>query len=285
MVNLTHELNFLQEIEHLKRKGQIHDSAGLTPKGTGSKLTFQDAEFEIKWLIATTRQRLNAAKLYLNQMEHINFDYYLSFQVSSEPEKLLSKDFINYSDDIIDIQIKLIENNNTVHRETSALLIFTVLNGFFSNLVSLEDCVAKFINIIYDLHQDDRESHKIRQKLVNKLPNGKLTEHLRTFHAINQDGNRDKTGSSFNIVKEIRNQLIHDDIDSVLHPLSALSCLTSDSKLHFYNSFFPINISPSSPTTEVITFSKDVFEKTVNFVDVCYRLICDDLQQSGVLPV
>ena len=28
-----------------------------------------------------------------------------------------------------------------------------------------------------------------------------------------------------------------------------------------------------------------VFQETVKFVDVCYKLTCDDLQQTGVLPV
>ncbi len=211
----------------------------------------------------------------------------IQFSPPLEPEELLPpKTFIDFSDhNSLDVQIKLLENKHNTLREKSALVVFIVLNGFFSNLVSLDDCVAKIINIVYDLLQTYRQSYEVRQALENKMPKSKLTAHLRTFHAIDQSGNRDKTGSSFNIAREIRNQLIHDDIDSVVHPLSPLSGFASDPKLNFYNSFFPANTSPTSPTTEVITFCKDVFQETVDFVDNCYKLICDDLQQSGCLPV
>lgn len=117
------------------------------------------------------------------------------------------------------------------------------------------------------------------------MPNGQLTAHLQTCYAIDQNKDRDKTGSLFNIAREIRNQLIHDDIDSVVHAPIHLSGSQSGPKLHFNNKFFPANTSPTSSTTEVITFCKDVFQITINFVDECYKLTCDDLQQSGVLPV
>ncbi len=45
------------------------------------------------------------------------------------------------------------------------------------------------------------------------------------------------------------------------------------------------NLASQNQTTKIITFCKDVFQGTVGFVDNCYRLTCDDLQQSGVLPV
>lgn len=279
MVNLTYAQSLLQEIDNLV-KGQIQNSVGLTP---------QEAKLKIERLIRTTQQRINATEFHLNLIESMDFDYYLQIQFSrpSEPEDLLPpKTFIDFSDlNTVDVQIELLKNKHNTVREKSALVVFIVLNGFFSNLVSLDDCVAKIINIVYNLLLTDRQSYKVPQALENKMPNGQLTAHLRTFHAIDQAGNRDKTGSSFNIAREIRNQLIHDDIDSVVHPLSPLSGFTSDPKLIFYNSFFPANTSPTSPTTEVITFCKDVFQKTVDFVDNCYRLTCDDLQQSGNLPV
>ncbi|MDE0086148.1 MAG: hypothetical protein OXU23_10580 [Candidatus Poribacteria bacterium] len=284
MVNLTHEQSLLQEIEQLAGKGKIHDSAGLTPQGIGSKLKSQDAELEIKWLIPTTRQRLNATKLYLDLMEHIDFDYYLRIPVPLDSESSLpSKDFIDFSDHgIVNIQIKLLENNYIVHRETSALVVFTVLNGFFSNLVSLEDCVAKIINIVYDLHHNDRESYKIRQMLKNKLPNGNLTIHLGNFHVVDQNGNLDKTGSPFNIAKQIRNQLIHGNIDSVVVSPILLSGFPPD-KLYFQSSFFPTNMNRTG--TEITTFCNSVFKETVDFIDECYKLILGELQNSGYLPV
>ncbi len=284
MVNFINEQSLLEEIEHLAGKGKIHDSAGLTPQGTGSKLTSQEAELEIRWLIPTTRQRLNATKLYLDLMEHINFDYYLKIPVPLDPESLLpSNDFIDVSDDdTVNIQFKLLENNHTVHRETTALVVFSVLNGFFSNLVSLEDCVAKIINIVYDLHQNDRESHKIRQKLTNKIPNGNLTIHLGNFHVIDQSGNLDKTGSPFNIAKQIRNQLIHGNIDSVVVSPVLLSGFPPE-KLYFQSSFFPTNTNRTG--TEITTFCNSVFKETVDFIDECYKLILGELQNRGCLPV
>ena len=62
--------------------------------------------------------------------------------------------------------------------------------------------MAKVINIVYDLLQNDRFGYKIRQELENKRPNGTLTAHLRTFYAIGQDRKPDKTGSAFNIARE-----------------------------------------------------------------------------------
>ncbi len=280
MVNLTLEQNLLQKIDNLASQNQIQNSASLTP---------QVVELKIERLIQITKQRIKAVEFHLNLIENMDFYYYLKIQFSppSEPEDLLpSKTFIDFSgQNSVDVQIELLENKHNTQREESALVIFIVLNGFFSNLVSLDDCMAKIINIVYNLLKTDRQSYKVRQELENKIPNGKLTAHLQTFHAIDPAGNRDKTGSPFNIAREIRNQLIHDDIDSVVHLLSPLSGFTSDPKLHFYNFFFPPNTPPTSPTTEVITFCKDVFQETVGFIDNCYRLICDDLQQSGVLPV
>ena len=280
MVNLTHEQSLLQEIDNLVSQNQIQNSAGLTP---------QDAESKIVRLVQITKQRIKAVEFHLNLIESTDLDYYLQIQFSppSEPEDLLPpKTLIDFSgQNSVDVQIELLENKHNTLREESALVVFIVLNGFFSNLISLDDCVAKIINIVYNLSQTDRQSYKVPLALKNKMPNGQLTAHLQTFYAIDQTGNREKTGSPFNIAREIRNQLIHDDIDSVVHPLSSLSGFTSNRKLNFHSSFFPVNTSPTSPTTEVITFCKDVFQKTVNFVDVCYKLTCDDLQQSGVLPV
>ncbi len=280
MVNLTHEQILLQEIDNLASQNQIQNSANLTP---------QDVESKIVRLVQQTKQRIKAVEFHLNLIENMDFDYYLKIQFSqpSEPEALLPpKTFIDFSgQDSVDVQVELLENKHNTQHEESALVIFIVLNGFFSNLVSLDDCMAKIINIVYNLLQTDRQSYKVPQALKNKMPQGNLTVHLQTFYPIDQSGNRDKTGSPFNIAREIRNQLIHGDLDSVVHPLSPLSGVTSDPKLNFYNFFFPPNTLPTSPTTEVITFCKDVFQETVGFVDNCYRLTCDDLQQSGVLPV
>ena len=279
MVNLEHETSLLQKLETLLQREEIQNSVGLTA---------QEPKNKIQKLLPTTRQRINAARFYLDLMEHMDSDFYLTIQDSRPIESQTVsqlKPFIDFSDDdSVHVQIKLLENNNTILRERSALVVFIVLNGFFSNLVSLEDCVAEIIKIVYGLVSAGRPSD-IRKVLDNKLPTALLTSHLRTFHAIGQDGKRDETGSPFNIAKEIRNKLVHDDIDGVMISLSSISLSGSPAvpKLHFHNSFFPANTAPAN--TEMITFCKDVYQKTVDFVDECYRLIRADLQHSGVLPV
>ena len=278
MVNLKHEASLLQKIEDFAANGKIQNSVGLTKRAVESK---------IQKLIPTTKQRINAAKFYLDLMERMDSDFYLAISSLTEPQTVSPpKPFIDFSDDdSVHVQVKLLENNNTILREKSALVVFVVLNGFFSNLVSLEDCVAKIINIVYDLLQNDRHSSKIRQELENKISNGNLIPHLRPFHAISQDGKLDETGSPFNIAKEIRNKLVHDDIDSVVISLSAISLSGSASapKLHFHNSFFLPNTDPAN--TEMIAFCQNVYDETIHYVDECYKLIHADLQQGGVLPV
>ena len=280
MVNLRHEASLLQKIEDFAANRKIENSVGLKKRTVESK---------IQKLIPTTKQRMNAAKFYLDLIERTDSDFYLKIQAppSTELETVSPlKPFIDFSDDgSVQVEIKLLENNNSILREKSALIVFILLNGFFSNLVSSEDCVARIINIIYDLLQDDRFSYKIRQELENKTPNGILTAHLRTFHVIGQDGKPDKTGSIFNIAREIRNKLVHDDIDDVMVSSSPISLSGAPSvpKLHFHNSFFAPNTD--SADTEMVAFCQNAYDGTVNFVDECYRLIRDDLQHSGALPV
>ena len=169
-------------------------------------------------------------------------------------------------------------------RESSSLIVFFVLNGFFSNLVSLEDCIAQITNIVYGLIPSEERPSYIRQALNKKMPDGNLTLHFRAFHAIGQDG-PDKTGSLFNIAKEIRNQLVHDDIDGVVISSSPISLSGSPAapKLHFHNSFFAPNTD--SANTEITAFCQNAYDETVSFVDECYKLIRDDLQDNDVLPV
>ena len=280
MVNLVHEASLLQKIEDFAEDRKIQDSVGLTKRTVESK---------IQKLFPTTRQRINAAKFYLDLIERMDSDFYLEIQVPplTESETVSPpKPFIDFLDeDSLHVQIRLLESPNAIVRKRSALVVFVVLNGFFSNLVSLEDCMAKIINIVYDLLQNDRFGSKIRQALKNRIPNKPLTDHLQDFHAIGQDGKPDKIGSTFNIAKEIRNKLVHDDIDDVMVSLSPISLAGASSipKLHFHNSFFAPNTAAAN--TEMVVFCKDAYESTVNFVDECYRLIRDDLQQSDVLPV
>jgi len=186
--------------------------------------------------------------------------------------------YIDFSESALHVQIDLL------NRDTFPLIVFIVLNGFFSNLVSLEDCVAKIINIVYDLLQDDRSDSKIRQELENKAPNCPLIAHLRIFYAIGQNGKSTKTGSPFNIARAIRNQLVHDDIAEVVFfpTLSLLGLPNLD--FYFNNLFFPANTPAKHNDTEMIAFCKDVYQRTVDFVDECYSLR-DDLQHSGALPV
>ena len=76
-MNLTHENSLLQEINNLSASGKIQDSVALTAQGTGSGLTAQEAEIKIQKLIPTTRQRLSAAKFYLDTIENMNYALYL----------------------------------------------------------------------------------------------------------------------------------------------------------------------------------------------------------------
>ena len=152
MVNLGHEASLLQKIEDFAANGKIQNSIGLTKRTVESK---------IQKLIPTTKQRTNAAKFYLDLIERMDSDFYLKIQVppSTESEMVSPlKPFIDFSDDgSVQVEIKLLENTNPILREKSALIVFILLNGFFSNLVGSEDCVARIINIIYDLlHADLR---------------------------------------------------------------------------------------------------------------------------------
>ncbi len=265
MVELTNENSLLQKIEELATNGKIQSTVGLTA---------QDAKTKIQKLIPTIRQRINAVRFYLNLMRNMNYAPYLGGQPS-----LSEKPLIDFSDSDLQVQINLLNSN------PFPLVVFVVLNGFCSNLVSLEDCVAKVINIIYDLLQNDRFGYKIRQELDNKRPNGTLTAHLHTFYAIGKDGKPDKIGSAFNIAKEIRNQLVHDDIaEVVFFPTLSLLGLP-DLDLYFNNLFFPENTPPKHNDTEMIAFCQNAYDETVNFVDECYKLIHADLQRCGVLPI
>ena len=275
MVNLIYETSLLQEIKNLSQSGKIQASVALTTQVNGSNLTAQEAETKIQKMLPATRQRINAAKFYLDAIENMNYASYLGGQPSMFEDQ---KPLIDFSDSDLQVQINLLNS------KPFPLVVFVVLNGFFSNLVSLEDCVAKIINIVYDLLQDDNYSSKIGQELGNKIPSGNLTAHLHAFRAIGQDGKPDMTGSTFNIAKTIRNQLTHSDIDGVLISSSLISLSGSPAvpKLHFHNSFFAPNPDPAY--TEMIAFCQKAYDETVNFVDECYRLIHADLQQKGVLP-
>ena len=279
MVNLRHENSLVQEINNLSANGKIGDSIALTTQTNGSKLTAQGAETKIQKLIPTAGQRLNATMFYLDLMENMEYVPYLGGVSSPAPEQ---KTLIDFSDSDLHVQMHLLK------RETFPLVLFIILNGFFSNLVSLEDCVAKVINIVYDLipYNKRYSGLQIHQELKNKIPNRTLTAHLRAFRAIGQDRKPDKTGSAFNIAREIRNQLVHDDIaEIVFFPTLSLLGFSPDLHLYFNNSLFPANTPPKHNDTEMITFCKDVYQKTIDFVDECYRLICADLQHSGTLPV
>ena len=280
MVNLTNEASLLQKIEELATNGKIHSTVGLTD---------QDVRSKIKKLIPTTEQRINAAKFYLDLIEHVDSDFYLAIQAPppTESETVSPlKPFIDFSDDdSVQIEIKLLENNNSTLRKKSALIVFVVLNGFFSNLAGSEDCVMRIINIIYDLIPDSRSSFQIRQKLENKAGREHLARHLRKFHAIDRNDVQNKKGSSFAIATTIRNQLTHDDIEDLMISSSSISLsgLSPEHKLLFHSRFFPDDIVPVN--TEVITFCQSVFKETVDFVDECYRLIERKLQRSRVIPV
>ena len=183
MVKLTHENRLLQEIKNLVANRRIQDSAALITQGSGSGLTARKVETEIQKLIPTIRQRLSAAKFYLDAMENMNFAPYLGSQSSSPEEQ---KPLIDFSDSNLRVQIDLL------NPETFPLVVFILLNGFFSNLVSSEDCVTKVINIVYDLMSYDNPytSYHVRLALEKKVRRGYLTLHLRKFHAVSRKTER-----------------------------------------------------------------------------------------------
>ena len=268
MVKLTHENSLLQKIGDLATNRKIQSTVGLTA---------QDAETKIQKLIPTTHQRLNAARFYLDLMESVDYTPYITSKFSLSTEQ---KPLIDFSDSDLHIQISLL------NPDTFPLIVFIVLHGFFSNIVGSDDCVVKIINIVYDLLKNDRDGSKVRQELKNKIPNGLLTQHLRNFHLVSRSGNPNQKGFSFNIAKQIRNQLTHDHInDLVDFPTFDLSGSLEGSifKLHFNPTFFPADVPHEN--TEITTFCDSVFKEAMDFVDECYRLIHGKLQHSGVLPV
>ena len=273
MVNLTPETSLLQKIGDFAANRKIQNSVGLTA---------QDAETKIQKLIPTTRQRLNAARFYLDLMGSMDYTSYITSKFSPTTERSTEqKPLIDFSDSDLHVQISLL------NPDTFPLVVFLVLHGFFSNIVGSDDCVTKIINIVYDLLQDDRNGFKIRQQLENKIPNGLLTRHLHNFHMVSQSGNPNQKGFSFNIAKQIRNQLIHDYINDLVDfpTIFDLSGPLEGSifKLHFNPTFFPASIPREN--TELTTFCNSVFKETVDFIDECYRLIHGKLQHSGTLPI
>ena len=284
MIYPIHEYSLMQEIKVLFAKGKIQDSVALTAsagQSSGSKLTAQAAKSEIRKLIPTIGRRLSAAKFYLDAIENMNYAPYLERQFSLSEEQ---KPLIDFSDIDLHVQIDLL------NPDAFPLVVFILLSGFFSNLVGSEDCVAKVINIVYDLRSYDNHyscSH-VRQGLEKRARREHLTLHLRRFHAVRRKNKKDvinKKGSTFNIAKEIRNELTHDQIEEVIDfpPQFTLTGSPPEPNLYLEESFFPNN-SPREDR-EMIVFCHRVFEETVVFVDECYRLIKGKLQRSGVLPV
>ena len=277
MVELTNENSLLQEIKNLSESGKIRDSVALTAQTNGSKLPARDAETKIQKLIPTTQQRLSAAKFYLDAMKNMNYVPYLGSQSYFSEEQ---GSLIDFSDSNLYVQVNLLNPG------PFPMIVFLILQGFFSTLISSDDCVTKIINIAYDLLQDDRSGSKIRQELENRAPNVPLIAHLRIFYAIDQNRKPDKKGSPFNIAREIRNELVHGDIkEVVIFPELTLLGFSPDTNLYFNNLFFPENTPPKHNDTEMIAFCQNAYDETVNFVDECYKLIHADLQRCGVLPI
>lgn len=288
MVHLMYEEGLLQKINNLATNGKIQDSVGLVA---------QDARLKIQKLIPTTRQRLNAAKFYLDSMGNIDYGSCLRGHQPSRP--IEQRPLIDFSNSDLSGQINILgsEGNPNIQAlrlnpDTLPLIVFLVLSGFFSHLVSSEDCLAKIINIVYNLIPYNKRylGSDIRKKLKNKIPNGQLIRHLRNFHPITRKNENEveaKKGSRFNIAKQIRNELTHDDITDIIDFPSAISLSgfvsDSDLKLYFRNSFFPTDIDRAD--AEMITFCYSIFKETVDFIDECYKLILNKLRSSGHLPV
>ncbi len=300
MVNLTCEQSLHQKIDKLASNNQIQNSVSLTP---------QEVRQKIKKLIQTTQQRLNAAQFYLDSMIKLDYVPYLRGEPFPPINQRPQIDFFNNDlqgqinllapEALPSIVFLILQNEEPpdvqilkLNPNTLSLIIFLVVSGFLSHLVSSEDCLAKIINIVYDLMPYNTRYHgsNIRIKLKNKIPSGILSRHLRSFHAVTRRGGQDvedKKGSLFNVAKQIRNQFTHDDITDIIEfpPAMTLSGFVDDSdqKLYFQKLFFPIKTARED--TEITVFCDRVFNETVGFIDECYRLILGKLQQSGVLPV
>lgn len=276
MVKLKHERDLLQKIAELDRQQKIFRSVGLDPP---------DSKLNVEKLIRTTGQRLNATEFYLEALMNTDYANYLG-SPSSSSEATEWEPLLGFSDSDLRVQIDLL------NRDTFPLMVFILLNGFFSNLVSCEDCLAKIINIVYDLISLTSRKHppsnrEIRPKLEGKIPTGELTRHLCAFHAGSPRGNTVRKGYFFNVAREIRNQLTHDDITDIVDfpspPPVTLSGFDAepDLSLRFNAKFF----DPNPAQREMVVFCRSAFNETVDFVDECYRLIYRKLLSSGGLPV
>ena len=300
MVNLTHEHNLLHKIEVFYARGKLQNTVGLTT---------EEARSKIMQLIPTTKQRLNAAKFYLDSMENIDYVSCMRNQLSGITEQKQPFVFSNRylkgqinlltPDALPSIVFLMLQDGKQpdvhflkLNPDILPLIIFLVVSGFLSHLISTEDCLAKIINIVYDLMSYNKRylGYNIRINLKNRIPNGELTRHLRSFHALPRKGGQDienKKGSSFNIAKQIRNELTHDDITDIIDFPSTISLSgfvdDSDLKLHFHDSFFHDNPDPNKK--EITVFCNSVFTETVDFIDECYKLILGKLRHSGCLPV
>ena len=301
MVYLTYEDSLLQKIDDLDAISKIQNSVGLTS---------DDVRQKVKQLIPTTKQRLNAAKFYLDSMGNIDYATCLKNKSSrlaeQKPPFVFSNEDIKgeislLNQDALPSIVFLILNEDQnpnieslkLEPETLTLIIFLIVSGFLSQLVSTEDSLTKIINIVYDLIPYNKRylGSDIRKELKNRIPNGQLIRYMQTFHPITRINGKyveNIKGSFFNIAKQIRNHLTHDDITDIIEfpPINyRLSGFVDDSDLNLYfqNSFFPTNTVLVN--TEVTTFCNNVFFETLGFIDECYKLIHSKLQSRGCIPV
>lgn len=276
MVKLQHERDLLQKIAELDGQQKILSSVGLSPPESRS---------DVEKLIRTTGQRLNATEFYLEAIRNTDYASYLGSPFSSS-EATEQKPLIGFSYSDLRIQIDLL------NRDAFPLMVFILLNGFFSNLVSCEDCLAKIINIVYGLipltsRKRPPSNSEVRQKLEGKIRTGELTRHLRAFHVRSRRSSTVRKGDFFHVAKEIRHQLTHDDITDVVDfpspPPVTLAGFGAerDLSLHFNAKFFDQNPAKR----EMVVFCQSAFDETVDFVDECYRLIYRKLRSTGSLPV
>lgn len=275
MVKLKHESDLLQQIAELDVQQKILMSVGLSP---------QESRSNVENLISTTRQHLNATEFYLGAIMNTDYTNYFG-SLSSSSEATEWKPLLGFSDSDLRVQIDLL------NRDTFPLVVFILLNGFFSSLISVEDCLAKIINIVYDLipyNNGYYGSSKVRQKLEKKIPTGQLTRHLSNFHVRPPRDNPARKGYFFKIAKEIRNQLTHDDITDIVDfpsppPMTLSGFGEEPDPILRFNAKFFLNSDPAKQ--EMVVFCPSAFNETVAFVDECYRLIYGKLRSIGGLPV
>ncbi|MFC1716620.1 hypothetical protein ACFL6S_23330 [Candidatus Poribacteria bacterium] len=270
MISFPHEQELMEDIDRIESNMRISPSAGLLPT---------DIRETVKKLIESTKQRTRVSDIYLDMIRNLNCAPYLTRLNSSPPfsDQPISNPLISCSD--TDYQIAVTPENN----EAFCSFLCLIVDGFFSNLIGASDSFAKIVNILYNCinSMDNIYLHKVRDRLVSRIPRGRLTVTIKTFHP------RNPSGSIFNVAKDIRNELTHDILDVMdFPPLHAMYGRLPESALrfHFKERFFQSLVS-SRVDRELTRFCTAAHEELAGFIDGAYGMMLNKLNTTGQIPV